>query len=366
MLPINDLSRHNGPLDAELRAAIDRVLRRGYYILGPENEAFENEFAAYLGVAGTVAVGNGTDALELALRALEIGPGDQVVTVANAGMYASTAIRAVGAEPRYVDIEARHMLIDASQLERVATPQTKAVIVTHLYGRMADVAAVLTFARRRGIKVIEDCAQAHGASRDGRRAGAWGDLAAFSFYPTKNLGALGDGGAVVSNDAGLLARLRSLRQYGWTSKYHVGMVGGRNSRLDELQAAVLRVKLPYLDGWNERRRQVVRQYRSGLADLGWQLPAEPGDDDVAHLCVMRCAERDAVRAALGAAGIASDIHYPVPDHRQAGVATPPQALPETEQAASTVLTLPCFPELEAPEVAVVIAALQQVAQRDQD
>ncbi|GLS03407.1 aminotransferase [Chitiniphilus shinanonensis] len=360
MLLINDLGRHNGALDAELRAAIDRVLQRGYYILGPENQAFEAEFAQYLGVAGTVAVGNGTDALELALRTLEVGPGDEVLTVANAGMYASTAIRAIGAVPRYVDIEPQSMQLDLRLLDAAVTPRTRALVLTHLYGRMADAAGALAWARARGIALIEDCAQAHGAMRDGRRAGSWGDLAAFSFYPTKNLGALGDGGAVASNDAELLERLRSLRQYGWRGKYHVGLEGGRNSRLDELQAAVLRAKLPHLDGWNARRRAIVQRYRAGLADLGWQLPLPPGDDDVAHLCVVRLAARDAVRSALAAAGIATEIHYPIPDHLQS-VAAPGVSLPETERAAQTILTLPCFPELSDAEIDQVIAACRAAA-----
>ncbi|SMC23442.1 dTDP-4-amino-4,6-dideoxygalactose transaminase [Andreprevotia lacus DSM 23236] len=364
MLPINDLARHNGPLDGEIRVAIDRVLQRGYYILGPENQAFEAEFAAYLGVAGCVAVGNGTDALELALRALHIGPGDEVVTVANAGMYAGTAIHAVGATPRYVDIDPASMLLDVSLLPAATNDKTRAIVVTHLYGRMADVEAVVAFARPRGIAVIEDCAQAHGARRNGKLAGSVGDLAAFSFYPTKNLGALGDGGAVVSSDAGLLARLRGLRQYGWTSKYHVGMAGGRNSRLDEIQAAILRCKLPHLDGWNARRRAIIARYNAGLSGLGWQLPPAPGEGDVGHLYVVRAPQRDAVRAALTAAGIASDVHYPVPDHQQA--ALPMQAsLPVTEVAAAELLTLPCFPELTDAELDQVIAACRQTVQGGQ-
>ncbi|UXY13702.1 DegT/DnrJ/EryC1/StrS family aminotransferase [Chitiniphilus purpureus] len=360
MLPINDLARHNGALDTELRAAIDRVLQRGYYILGPENQAFEAELAQYLGVTGTVAVANGTDALELALRTLQVGPGDEVLTVANAGMYASTAIRALGAVPRYVDIEPLSMQLDVRLLDAAVTPRTRALVLTHLYGRMADAGQALAWARARGVALIEDCAQAHGAARDGRRAGSWGDLAAFSFYPTKNLGALGDGGAVAGKDAGLLERLRSLRQYGWQGKYHVGLAGGRNSRLDELQAAVLRAKLPHLDGWNARRRGIVQRYRAGLAGLGWQLPPEPGEDDVAHLCVVRLAARDAVRAALAAADIATDVHYPIPDHLQS-VAAPGVALPQTEQAAQTILTLPCFPELSDAEVDRVIAACRAAA-----
>lgn len=358
-LLINDLARHNAPLDAELRAAIDRVLRRGYYIVGPENEAFEQEFAAYLGTPGAVGVGNGTDALELALRALGIGTGDEVITVANAGMYSSTAILAAGARPRYVDVESDSMLIDLASLDNAFTPATRAVIVTHLYGRMADIAGVMELARRRGIPVIEDCAQAHGARRHGQAAGTWGDLAAFSFYPTKNLGALGDGGLVTGRDPDLLARVRHCRQYGWAGrKYECSLPGGRNSRLDELQAAILRAKLPYLDGWNARRREILRQYRDSLAETGWGLPAAPDEDNVAHLCVVRPRNRDKVRALLAARGIGSDIHYPIPDHRQPAYAiTNGQvALPVTESLCRRVLTLPCFPEMHDDEIASVIDA----------
>lgn len=366
-LLINDLVRHNAPLDGELRAAIDRVLRRGYYILGPENEAFEQEFAAYLGTPGAVGVGNGTDALELALRTLGIGVGDEVITVANGGMYSSTAILATGATPRYVDVEPDSMLIDVGHVAEALTPATRAIIVTHLYGLMADMAGVLQHAGQRGIPVVEDCAQAHGAHRNGRGAGAWGDLAAFSFYPTKNLGALGDGGLVTGRDPDLLARVRHYRQYGWAGrKYEVSVPGGRNSRLDELQAAVLRAKLPYLDRWNARRREILQQYRDGLADTGWGLPAAPGDDNVAHLCVVRPHDREVVRATLNARGIACDIHYPIPDHRQPAYAADNAALtlPVTELLCRQVLTLPCFPEMNDDEVATVVAACRAAAEEE--
>lgn len=364
MLPINDLARHNGPLDSQLRSAIDRVLQRGYYILGPENQAFEQEFAAYLGVAGAVGVGNGTDALTLALRAIGAGPGDQIITVANAGMYASTAIRGVGAEPRFVDIEPVHLQMDVTQLDAAVSPDTRAVILTHLYGRMADVEAVREWTQQRGIPLIEDCAQAHGARLHGRCAGSWGDLATFSFYPTKNLGALGDGGMVVGQDQALLERVARLRQYGWTAKYRVEVAGGANSRLDEIQAAVLREKLPLLDGWNARRREIVRRYRAGLAHLGWQLPAEPGEESVAHLFIVRMAKREAIRQVLKEHGIGTDVHYPIGDHQQPAYALA-QALPVTERASEQLLTLPCFPEMLDEEVDQVIKAcelaMEQVA-----
>ncbi|MBS0348333.1 MAG: DegT/DnrJ/EryC1/StrS family aminotransferase [Proteobacteria bacterium] len=365
-LPINDLKRHNAPLDAELRAAIGRVLERGYYVLGPENKAFEQEFAAYLGAPDAVGVGNGTDALELALRAAGAGPGREVITVANAGMYASTAIRAAGARPVYVDVQADSLLMDPSLLAAAITPTTAAIVVTHLYGRMADVEQIVPLAHQHGIPVIEDCAQAHGARRHGRAAGTWGDLAAFSFYPTKNLGALGDGGLVTGQDTERLARVRQLRQYGWAAqKYECREAGGRNSRLDEIQAAVLRVKLPHLDAWNQRRRDIVSRYREGLQDIGWQLPPAPAEDDVAHLCVVRPLQREMVRSVLQAHQIGSDVHYPIPDHLQpayAGEARP--ALPVTEAAAREILSLPCFPEMSDDEVATVIQACRIAAQKE--
>lgn len=365
-LPINDLKRHNAPLATKLSAAIERVLARGHYVLGPENESFEQEFSAYLGATGAVAVGNGTDALELSLRALAIGPGDEVITVANAGMYATTAIRAVGAMPCYVEIDPDTLLIDITSFARKLSPSTRAVIVTHLYGRMADIEGVLAVAYDRGIAVIEDCAQAHGARRNGRAAGTWGHLSTFSFYPTKNLGALGDGGLVVSNDPSLLERVRHCRQYGWSKKYECTMPGGRNSRLDELQAAILRAKLQHLDAWNARRREIVRRYRAGLQGIGWLLPTDPGEDDVAHLFVVRPRQREIVRASLTAQGIGCDVHYPIPDHKQPAYASHTAVtLPITEAACRSVLTLPCFPEMTDDEIRRVISSCWQAASKEE-
>lgn len=333
MFLINDLQRHNQPLAEAVAQATRRVLERGWFVLGPEVEAFEAEFAAYCGVGHCVGVGNGTDALELALRAVGLGPGMRVATVANAGMYSTTAILACGAVPVYVDVDPQTMLIDPSAL-----PPADALIVTHLYGRMADMPRLMAAAGR--MPVIEDCAQAHGAMLDGRRAGSWGAAGCFSFYPTKNLGALGDGGAVVTNDAAIDRRVRALRQYGWTSKYTAEIPGGRNSRLDELQAAILRLKLPLLDGWNARRCAIAAAY--GLAPRG-------GPDDVVHLYVIRCAGRDRLRAALRERGVGAEVHYPLPDYRQPAVALE-AVLPHTERCCREVLTLPCFPEMTDEEV----------------
>jgi dTDP-4-amino-4,6-dideoxygalactose transaminase len=287
-------------------------------------------------------VANGTDALELALKALGIGPGHRVATVAVAGMYATTAILNCGAKPVYIDLvpNTTHMDLDALR----QTP-VDAVIATHLYGRMEPMPDVLLAAG--AAPVIEDCAQAHGARLRNRAAGRWGSIAAYSFYPTKNLGALGDGGAVVTDNPGLAEKVRALRQYGWTAKYASTVSRGTNSRLDEIQAAVLRVKLAHLEQWNARRREIAALY----GDLA---PRPASETDVVHLYTLRHAERDRLRSALRARNIAAEIHYPTPDYRQPAVeavlgAHPP--LPETERHCAETLTLPCFPEMTDEEVA---------------
>ncbi len=354
---LNDLLRQTQSLQQELGSCVARVLGSGWYILGRECAAFEEEFAAYCGVSDCITVGNGTDALELALRSLGIGPGEMVATVANAGGYSTTAIRAAGAVPHYIDIDRASMNMSPRDLAARLTPNVRAVIATHLYGRMADLPALLAVTERAGVPLIEDCAQAHGALLQGRKAGSWGTLGCFSFYPTKNLGALGDGGAITTSDPAIAAKVKSLRQYGWSSKYHSAEYG-RNSRLDEMQAAILRVKLPHLDGWNARRREIAAVYD---AVLGVQ-PA--GSESVAHLYVMRSATRDEIRGALKNHGIATDIHYPVPDHLQEAARATHSGirLPETEKAAREVLTLPCYPELESREIAAVAGALRALAQ----
>jgi dTDP-3-amino-2,3,6-trideoxy-4-keto-D-glucose/dTDP-3-amino-3,4,6-trideoxy-alpha-D-glucose/dTDP-2,6-dideoxy-D-kanosamine transaminase len=359
-IPLNDLKRHTQALSGELRAAVDRVMARGWFVLGPEVEAFEHEFAAYCGANQCVAVANGTDALELALRAVGVGPGDRVATVANAGGYGSTAIRAVGGLPQYVEIAADSMTMSPEALSAGLTPNVRAIIVTHLYGQMADMPNLLLAAGRLGIPVIEDCAQAHGAELDGRRAGNWGTIGCYSFYPTKNLGALGDAGAIVTNDAALAQSVRLFRQYGWRSKYHSSVAGGRNSRLDEIQAALLRAKLPHLDKWNSRRRAIAAAYNQGLSAVGLRLPCSLGPDYVAHLYVVRADRRDELRASLRAGGVASDVHYPLPDYLQAScndLGLSQGYLPVSEAACQQVLTLPCFPELRHDEIDIVVAAV---------
>ncbi len=258
MLYINNLQRHNSLISKKLKKAIGNVLSRGRYILGPEVEGFEKEFAEYCKTRFCVGVANGTDALELALKAVNINPTDQVATVANAGMYSTTAIYAVGATPLYIDIMPHGMNMSPDDLARKITKKTKAIIVTHLFGQMADVDKISGMANKYNIPLIEDCAQAHGARRNNKYAGTYGYCGCFSFYPTKNLGALGDAGAIITNDKALETKIRQLRQYGWKKKYHSDMGQGRNSRLDELQAAILRAKLPYLEKWNKKRRCIAK------------------------------------------------------------------------------------------------------------
>lgn len=340
-LLINDIKRQNQAIAVEIEGAIARVLDQGWYILGPEVAAFEHEFAQSCGLEECVTTGNGTDSLELALRAIGIGPGDKVATVANAGMYATTAILHAGATPVFIDVDPDTMLMSAASLHSAGA--VKAAIVTHLYGRRADMENL----EKCGVPLIEDCAQAHGLS-------SFGNLACFSFYPTKNLGALGDGGAVLTNDKAIADRLRALRQYGWTSKYRSDIRGGRNSRLDELQAAILRVKLPHLPEWNKRRCEIALRY-----DAAFGIKATT---DVAHLYVIRAKLRGQLRVALADRGISTAIHYPIPDHRQPSVAQNDTHLPVTERLCEEILTLPLFPEMTDDEVEAVIYAVLETAE----
>lgn len=356
MLLINDLQRHSVPLREKLDRAIARVMDSGWYVIGSEVEKFESEFADYCGVGYCSGVGNGTDALEISLRAVGVVSGDKVITVANAGMYSTVAINLVGAEPVYVDVDDVTMNVDLSCLKESLNSGIKAIIITHLYGRMVDVLKVKELADQFGVSVIEDCAQSHGAVLAERRAGSVGDIGCFSFYPTKNLGALGDGGAIITKNTELGGRVAALRQYGWEKKYMAAVSLGVNSRLDELQAAVLREKLPYLDEWNERRRRIARIYSERLgAARGIQVDAIDSSY-VAHLYVIRVKNRAGLQAALAANDIASDVHFPLPDYRQpcmldkcTGV-----KLDVTELCSQEVMTLPCFPELTDGEVNRVI------------
>jgi dTDP-4-amino-4,6-dideoxygalactose transaminase len=374
-VPFGAPGRQTAAIQEELHAALARVLASGWYILGQEVQQFEAEFAAYCGAAHAVGVASGTDALYLALAALDIGPGDEVITVANACMYQVAAILQTGALPVLVDIDPLTHTLDPEALAAAITPRTRAVLPVHLYGRLAPMAAITRIAEQHGLAVVEDAAQAHGAwatdaTGSPRRAGTWGTCACFSFYPTKNLGGLGDGGAVLTHDAALAERLRRLRQYGWESKYRGSEPGGRNSRLDELQAALLRVKLAHLDGWNAARRERAAWYGALLGATPLFLPPDaPGH--VYHLYVVTSDQRDALRAHLSAAGVGTDVHYPLPTHLQPAYAGPPPAtrptgtgtLPHTERQAGRVLSLPLYPELTRAEVEQVAAAVQAFAAR---
>lgn len=346
--------------ETDIRAAIDRVLRSGHYVLGPEVQAFESEWAEWLGAGTVVGVANGTEALELALRALGVGSGDLVLTVANTVSATAAAIQQLGARIGLVEIEEASMTMapDAlAEVLRAGHDKPKAIVPVHLYGRMAAMERIMALAREHGVAVVEDCAQAHGAMLGGRKAGTWGDAAAFSFYPTKNLGALGDGGAVVARDPALVERVRKLRQYGWSQRY-VSDEPGRNSRLDELQAAVLRAKLRHLAADNARRAQWAARYLSLLDGQPLKLPL--GDDGNAtsawHQFAVRLPRRDDVREALAKHGVHCGVLYPVPLHRQPAYAQQLN-LPITEAACAEVLCLPVHPRLTVADIDRVAGAL---------
>ncbi len=359
---INDLLLHNQVIASELEEALKRVLHSGWFALGPEVEGFEQNFASYCGTQYCKGVANGTDALEIGLRALGVEPGSEVITVANAGMYSSTAILAIGAKPVYADIEPDSFVMDAAHAESLIGPDTAALVVTHLFGRMADMPAFCALAEKHGIPLLEDCAQAHGASLAGhesKKAGSWGDVAAFSFYPTKNLGAIGDGGAIVTSSSEIHERIVRLRQYGWESKYRVVDRGGCNSRLDELQAAVLNVKLQHLDSWTQQRQQIGQTYSETINHVHVKTP-EAVAGHVYHLYVLKSEHRDALQAHLKAHEIATDIHYPLLDYQQpvfAGEAISKQQLTNSEANVAQILTVPCYPELDDAGLQTVVAAI---------
>lgn len=358
-IPLNSLLRHTSELHEDLILASQEVIRSGYFVLGPQVEAFETEFARYCGTDHCIGVANGTDALELSLKALGVSAGDKVAVIANAAMYSTSAVLATGATPVFIDV-ADDATMDPGALQSAAAADTlSAIVVTHLYGRLADMAAILDVADSLRIPVVEDCAQAHGArDEQGRAAGSLGALGSFSFYPTKNLGALGDGGAVTTSDPQLAQRVRQLRQYGWGQKYTNEIAGGRNSRLDELQAAMLRVMLPHLDAWNTRRREIGNRYSTSIRHPDIAVPPPGGAEYVAHLYVVRSPRREELREHLAEHGIATEVHYPVPDHLQPilGDRYVNAALERTLRDTALVLSLPCFPELTDAEVDRVVDA----------
>ncbi len=358
---LNDLRARYLAHRPAIDAAVQRVLASGWYILGQETAAYEAEFAQACGATGSVGVNSGTDALHLALLACNVGPGDEVITVAHTAVATVAAIRLAGATPVLVDIDPVTYTMSPAALAAAITPHTKAVIPVHLYGHPANLPAIRAAVDACGIWLIEDCAQAHGALSQGTPVGSVGALACYSFYPTKNLGALGDGGAVTGNDADLLARLRSLREYGWSAaERYVSFVEGMNSRLDELQAAILRVFLQHLDAENEQRRRLAAAYAACLPP-GVVLPVEqPGCRHVYHLYVVRVPQRDRVREQLAARGIGTGIHYPMPIHLQPAyrdVVVAPAPLLATERAAEEILSLPMHPGMTVDDVHQVAEAL---------
>lgn len=357
---INNLSDHLASSRIALDAAIKRVLDRAWLVLGPEVEAFEKSFANYIGVNHCIAVANGTDALELALRAVGIVQGDKVATVANAGMYTTTALFTIGAEPTFLDVDLETRVVTVTEIDRAILLGVKAIVVTHIYGQaIPEILEISAKCRAACVALVEDCAQAHGARINGKQVGSFGDAGCFSFYPTKNLGALGDGGAVVTNNTVLSEKVTRLRQYGWKAKYQVELAGACNSRLDEVQAAVLSVFLPKLDGWNARRREIASQYSTLITHLEVKCPPVSGENYVAHLYVVRSLKRDILRDHLRKQDIATDVHYPIPDYRQPvfGNRFSDMYLPNTEILAHEVLTLPCYPEMTNEDVNRVINAV---------
>jgi dTDP-4-amino-4,6-dideoxygalactose transaminase len=347
---------------AEIGAAVARVLEQGSYVLGREVEGFEHAFADYCGTAHAVGVGNGTDALTLALRAMDIGPGDEVITVSHTALATVAGVLASGATPVLVDIDPAYYTIDPAKVEAAITRKTRAVVAVHLYGQAADLPALQKICRRHKLKLIEDCAQSTGGFLDEQRLGAIGDAGTFSFYPTKNLGAIGDGGMVTTNNATLADRIRRLRQYGWNDKRETREVGS-NTRLDPLQAAILGAKLPHLDAGNRRRAVIAEQYFAALAGLPLALPkARPRSRHAYHLYAMAAPGRDKLIAHLAEHGVQAGIHYPVPAHRHKGYAkqvrVPKAGLPVTMGLVKKILSLPMYPELADGDVDRVIAAVR--------
>lgn len=361
MIPFLELQSQFRAIELEIRAAMDRVLVRAWYVLGDECTTFEQEFAAYLSASHAVGVGSGTDAIQLALQALGVGPGDEVITAANTCVPTACGIAATGARLRLADVSPDTLTLDPKSVEQSMTPKTKAIVPVHLYGNPCDMAPLLDVAQRHDLFVVEDCAQAHGASYKGQCCGTFGQAAAFSFYPSKNLGAYGDGGAVVTSDPDAAESVRKLRNYGQEQRY-VHTTSGTNSRLDELQAAVLRTKLPHLDQWNAKRRDLAKRYDDAIEGLPLKRPLLVRDGESAHhLYVVRCAQRDALQQHLAGKGVGTLIHYPIAVHLQPAYADLGYAdgdFPQSEAACSEVLSLPLYPELPDDALKTVCEALR--------
>lgn len=360
-VPFLDLSRQEAEVGGGVREAFDRFLARGSFILGPEVRSFEEEFASYCGAGEGIGVASGTDAIVLALKAAGIRDGDEVLAPALSAPPTAVAISLAGGVPVFVDIDPVSRCMDPGRVEESVTPRTRFLLVVHLYGRMADMPGLAAAADRHGLVLVEDCAQAHGASLGGRAAGTWGRAGCYSFYPTKNLGAYGDGGMVVTGDEEMARRVRGLRDYGREGRDRLGEIG-LNSRLDELQASLLRVKLRRLEEWNRRRRLLASRYLEELADTPLTLPAWDGDGDHCfHLFVVECGDREPLRGRLRKKGIETAVHYPVPLHFQKPYLVdgkPASRCPVAERLADRALSLPLYPHLTDTEQQAVISALQ--------
>jgi len=359
-IPVFDLTKQYASIQPELDDAALRVMKSGWFILGPEVQAFEKEFAEYIGTRHAIGVGSGTEALHLALLALGVGAGDEVITVSNTAVATVAAIEMTGARAVLCDVYPDSMLMDVASLARAITPRTKAIIPVHLFGQSCDLDPIFEIARAHKIFVLEDCAQAHGATYRGKRVGSMGDISAFSFYPTKNLGAFGDGGAITTNDAALAERVNLLRQYGWRERY-ASDIKGMNSRLDEMQAAILRVKLRHLDAWNAARRERAALYTELLRNVTPPREMSYGKS-VYHLYVVQTPQREALIAHLKAQGIGTAIHYPQMIHRQAAyknLGYSEGSLPVSEKLEREILSLPIYPELPLDDVRVVAQAINE-------
>ncbi len=363
-IPFGDLKLHYQAYKQSLDEAVSRVLASGYYILGPELESFENAFANYLGGVFVAGCASGTEAIYLPLAAMDIGPGDEVLVVAHTAVPTISAISMSGATPVFVDIHPETYLMNEEDLERKITAKTKAIIPVHLYGLMVHMEAILKIAAKHEIPVIEDVAQATGATYQGKKAGTLGDFGCFSFYPSKNLGAFGDGGAVSTKTKENLDKLLKLRNYGQSKRYHHEIVG-INSRLDEIQAAILSAQLPYVDGWNSRRQELAERYTKGLQDVVQTPVSSEGYAHVYHLYVIQTEHRDELQTYLADRGIGTLIHYPIPAHLQNAykyLGYSPGSLPITERIVTRILSLPMHPELENEQVDAVIEAIKDFSE----
>lgn len=362
MIPIVDLKEQYQSIKEDIDSAIQRVLDRGWFVLGEEVERFEKEFAAFIGSTHAVGVNTGTDALFIALRALNIGPGDEVITTPLTATYTALAISMSGAKVTLADIDEQTYNIDPQKIKEEITPKTKAIIPVHLYGQPADMEPILALVKEYNLKVIEDAAQAHGALYKGQKVGSIGDIGCFSFYPSKNLGAYGDAGMITTNDAGTAAKVRMIRNGGQSDRYKHQLLGV-NSRLDELQAAILGVKLRHLETWNEKRRKLAALYDEGLSGLEISLPKQKENcKHVYHLYVIQTSQRDKLKEFLSENGVGTQIHYPRPVHLQKAyefLNLAPGWFPRAERAAEEVLSLPMYPELKEEQVKFVAATIRR-------